>query len=729
MARTSPSLGAHPLRPVAVWALVVLAYIGGTLVFLWPMPAQMQTHIWGDRFDAWTTLWLIEHLGRGIADGTLAAQTTDILFPIGYNLWSFGHAALQGIGALMVAVGLPLVWSYNALLVLSLATTGLAGHLLGRALGGGHTSGFVAGVVLCTSPYLYGEGAAGCIELTAAGLIPLFGWTLVRLARQPTWTRALQSALALAIIGPFNWYYTLFAGMLGLGLVAWHLVEGHRRAAAMGLGAMVLAGALNAPLVPLVRRETPTRPDIDPIAFTDEATWNRAKEVADVRVPLAELTEDRMLELDALQVVQNSTRVPALLVADFPVNPLDSTPGRLAFGLGLLGFLAAPRQTRGWAVIGLGATVLTLGPFLTIDGTPPLPGWSAENPLPYYYAYEHIPFFSKAYRPYRIGVIALTCLAACAGAGLGALRGRLPELARHGFVGLVALVGFTQPHWAQNQPSDRPLGDARIPAMYEHLRELPDGAVIEVPLAYQPYSVANARFQYNQVVHRKPLLNCNQLIRRTDLAAFRDYVEDNAFLQSVLDLGRHELPLNFGQSDLAALHQDGFRYVVAHRKVEADAVQLAGDIGPADLVGLAGFRVLRLSLGDPIFQDDFGMIFALPAAEGDRRWVVDEGAVVAIDVPMDARGLGLPVVLRPADTLELWSGQGRTLAFWARVDTPGAAVRVEGADQTTRIPIVEDPAHWQWVEVGLPDEPVAVSLEGIGDATSELAITRVEVAP
>ena len=727
MARGSPTPGRERLADVGAWIGVVAAYVVGTVVFLWPMPARMGTHIWGDRFDAWTTLWLIDHLGEGLADGTLTAQTTEIIFPIGYNLWSFGHAALQLIGAVMVAVGFPLVWSYNALLVLGIATTGLAGHLLGRTLGGGHVSGFIAGVVLCTSPYLYGEGAAGCIELTAAGLIPLFGWTLVRLAREPTWTRALQSALALAIIGPFNWYYTLFAGMLGLGLVAWHVVEGHRRAAAMGLGAMVLAGALNAPLVPLVRRETPTRPQIDPIAFTDEATWNRAKEVADVRVTLDELTEDRLLELDALQVVQNSTRVPALLVADFPVNPLDSTPGRLAFGLGLIGFLAAPRQTRGWMVIATGATVLTLGPFLTIDGTPPLPGWSAENPLPYYYAYEHVPFFSKAYRPYRIGVIALTCLAAMAGAGLGSLRGRLPEWARVAFVALVAVAGFSQPHWASAKPAERPLADARIPTIYERLAELPDGAVIEVPLAYQPYSVANARFQYNQVVHDKPLLNCNQLIRRTDLANFRDYVDDNPFLQTALDLGRRPLPYSFGGAELAALHADGFRYVVAHTKVEADAVQLAGDMGTADLLGLAGFEILRLSLGEPVLGDDFAVGFGVPADRSGRTWTLGEDAIQSIELDMDAMNLGLPIVLQPEDTLPLWEGQAGTLAFWARVDTEGLAVRVEGTE-VRRQALVMDAAHWQWVEVALPDEAVSVSLEGVGAQAAQLAVTRVEVA-
>lgn len=717
------------------WAAVAAVYGLGTAVFLWPLPAHLGTHIWGDRFDAWTTLWLIDHLAEGLRSGTLTAETDQILFPIGYNLWSFGHAALQGIGAVMVAVGLPLVLTYNLLLIGALATTGLAAHLLGRALGGSHAAGFVAGGVMATSPYLYGEGAAGCIELCAAGLLPLFAWTLVRLARQPDRRRTLQAAAALAIVGPFNWYYTLFAGLFGLGFTVWMAVMSQRRTAALALLAMTLAGLANAPLIPLVRRETPSRPDISPEAFAQRDIWQRAKEVADVRAPLADLTEDRLIELDALQVLQNSTRLPALLVADFPVNPLDSTPGRLAFLVGLVGLAASPRRAGGWMVIAGGATLLTLGPFLTIDGTPPLPAWSAESPLPYYYAYTWVPFFAKAYRPYRIGVIALMCLAAAGAAGLGAMAPRVHRRWPVVAATLVCLVGFSQPLWAtsansRTPPAQRPLADAGIPAVYAQLAALPPGGVIEIPLAYQPFSVANARFQYNQVRHRQPLLNCNQLIRRTDLAAFRDYVLANDFLGLLLDLGRQGPPYAFAGADLAALHGDGFRYVVFHPRVEADAVQLAGDVGPADLIGLPALDLLRWTLGEPLIADRDAWVFALPNDTApSQRWRLDADAFVDVPHTFDAQALGLPAVLRPDDRLALYAGPGRHLSLWARVDTPGVVLEAQGAGDVapTRLSLPADPGHWTRFEVAL-EGGAAVTLVGAGTDTAQVAFTRVQVA-
>lgn len=739
MSEATPSTPSPPTgRSWRAWLGVLAVYLAGAGLFLWPLPLHLDTHIWGDRFDAWTTLWLMDHLGEGLREGTLQAETTEILYPFGYNLWSFGHAALQAMGAVMVALGLPLVASYNLLLLGGIASTGLFAHLLGRELGGSHAAGFVAGGAMASSPYLYGEGAAGCIELTLAGLIPLFAWTLVRLARRGTWQRALQSALALAIVGPFNWYYTLFTGMFGLGFAAWMALTGRLRTAGLALGAMALAGLLNAPLIPLVRRETPTRPTIEAEAWADRATWTRAKEVADVQVPLAELTDERLLELDALQVIQNSTRLPALLRADFPVNPLDSTPGRLAFLVGLVGFAAAPRRTAGWVILAGGATVLTLGPFLTIDGTPPLPRWSVDSPLPYFYAYEHIPFFSKAYRPYRIGVIALMCLSAAGAAGLGALRGGrrpLPPRAAQGLAAAVLLVGFSQPLWVHDQPALRPMAEAAIPPLYERLRDATPGAVVEVPLAYQPFSVANARFQYNQVVHDQPLLNCNQLIRRTDLARFRQYVLGNSFLETLLDLGRTPPPYRFSGEDLADLAEDGFRYVVLHHKVEADTVRLAGDVGPADFVGLAAREMLQRTLGAPVIEDADGAVFVLPEAEAvaGRIYRTEAEGYLALDHPLDAARTGLPVVLQPGQRLVLWEGRGRAFGLWVRAEAEGLQVMdldADGVSEAVAGPrLGADAAHWTWVGGRLDGSgPRSLQLVNAGTDPGRLWLTGLELA-
>ena len=717
-------------RPARDAALVALAYTLGSVVFLWPMPAHLGSHVWGDRFDAWTTLWLMDHLHHHLSAGTLTAQTTEILFPVGYNLWSFGHAALQVLGVGLMFCGIPLVPAYNLLLLAGFATSGLAAHALGRALSGSHLGGFVAGITFASSPYLYGEGAAGCIELVAAGLLPLYALTLVRLVREPSPRRAAESAVVLALVGPFNWYYTLFAGMLGLGVVAWHALAGQVRAAAWMLAAIGVAAALDAPLIPLVRRETPTRPPLSAPVFEDADAWARKTSVSDGTVPLGGLDEALLERHDAMQVIENATTVEALVRARFTVNPLQSTPGTLAFAVGLVGAAAAKRRGLGWASIALGATVLTLGPFLRLDETPPLPAWSGRWPLPYYYAYQDLPFFSKAYRPYRIGVVTLTCCAALGATGVAVLAAEV----RRGWLwvgtALLGLVACTQPFWAGDCPARRMLSDAAIPEIYTRLAALPAGAVIEVPLQYQPLTVANARFQYNQVAHRHPILNCNQLIRRTDLLGFRDYVTANSFLSALVDLGRRAPPFRFTAADLQAAARDGFRYIVLHTTAEADDVRLAGNATSADLVGQPAAEMLRVTLGAPVLADDGAQIFAIPAEVADPTrvytWTGDD--VVDLDLPIDARKFGLPVPLTDGAGVPLWQGEAREVSFWARPERgDGLVVRVRSDAGERDVPVTLSPRMWRWIEVPMPEtDALDVSLVAAGGPAS-LRLTRAQV--
>ncbi len=676
------------------------------------MPAQLATRIWGDRFDAWTTLWLMDHLHRHLASGTLAAETTDILFPVGYNLWSFGHAALQFLGVGLMFIGVPLVPAYNILLIGGFASSGLAAHALGKSLSHDHLGGFVAGATFASSPYLYGEGAAGCIELVAAGFLPLFALSLVRLVRDPGWRTAAVSAGVLAIIGPFNWYYTLFAGMLGVGFVGFHLAAGRWSAVQWTCLAMAAAAAIDSPLIPLVRRETPTRPPVSAELFTDSDAWTRVGAIADGLVPLVDLTPARLEEQDAMQVMQNSTTVRALAQARFTVNPLQSTPGMLAFVVGVCGALAARRRGALWACIALVATILTLGPFLRVDETPPLPIWSGRLPLPYYYLYEYVPFFSKAYRPYRISVVTLTCCAALGAAGYAVLALEVRRAWLRAGVVALGVVATTQPFWSGDRPASRPLADPTIPDIYVRLAALPAGGVVEAPLQYQPLTTANARFQYNQVAHRHPTLNCNQLIRRTDLLAFRTYVTNNSFLTTLLDLARQSPPYRFTRADLAQTAADGFRYVVVHTSAEADDVRLAGGMTAADLITEPAFEMLEETLGSPILQDADSRVYAIPDISGKETWTWTGSDTVTLQLPLDAARFGLPMAMPGDSAVTVWEGEARQISFWARAaGYRGVGVRVRSGDVNRDVDVHLVPDRWRWVQVPVTEQgPVTLSL-------------------
>ena len=720
----------HPGLP---WLLAAGVYLAGAALFTWPLVGSLSEAVWGDRFDAWTTMWLIWHLAERLGAGELTAVTDRIFFPVGYNLWSFGHLALQLIAAPLIWLGFSVPAAYNLLLLGSFTGTGLASHALGRRLSGDHWGGLLCGALFTWSPYLYGEMSAGCVELVAAWFFPLQALLMLRLFEEPTWRRAAPVGVLLAMTGPFNWYYTVFSGMLLLAMLGWRATVGGstlRPALLRAAAAIAGAGLINLPLIPLVRQETPERFGITAATFAAE-NWELSKAITNGQVPLAELEVDMLVLNDAMQVAVNSTSLSNLVAAGFPANPLESTPGALAFAFGLFGLVAAGRRALGWAAIAAVFTGLTLGPFLLIDATPPLPEWSLERPLPYYYLYNDVPFFSKAYRPYRLGVVALTALAALAALGFGRLRGRWkPALAAGTF-----LLAALQPHLFDDKPAARPMGDARVPETYAALKALPEGAVIELPLQYQPVSVANARLQYFQVVHERPMLNCNQLIRRTELVQFKDYVGGNRFLQTALDIGRQSPPLAWTDDDLAALRDDGFGYVIAHAGFAPARLRLSGYQGEADRLRQPAWAMLAEAFGEPALEGDGLMVYALPQADALtpgrlRRWTGDDFVEVA--VPWTE--LKLPVLLREGDAIPLdGPPDARAFSAWLhRLDGDGGVV-LASSDPVWSAPLLTPEARWRWSEV--PDLPTLAAggewmLVATGGAvTLELDALQFRVAP
>ena len=707
------------------------------------MPAEIQTKIWGDRFDAWTTLWLIDHLSIRLETWNWDPITTDILFPIGYNLWSFGHMALQLIGAFFVTLGIPLVVSYNLLLLGGIWTSALATHALAHELTRSHRAAFVAGTTFATTPYLYAEGGSGCIELVAAGLIPLYVLSLVRLTRRPSIRRGITATLVLAVIGLFNWYYTLFAGMFGLAFLGWQIIEigprrlrapvcaSHRKGLSLVLISMVCAAVLNAPLISEARRETPERPGISAELFADETVFTEVRSVTNGSYDIAKLNEDMLKRVDALQVHFNSTSVRALVEGQFEVNPLHSTPGTLAYVVGVFGLIAAGRRTWGWIAIATGSTVLTLGPFLNVSGALLLTPAAADWPLPYHWAHEHLPFFSKAYRPYRIGIIASTALAVSGAVGAAAwIRSNTMPSFKPILV-LLGLAAFSQPHWSGERPSKRPLADATIQDIYTELAQLEPGAVIELPLQYQPVTTANARTQYNQTVHRHPILNSNQLIRRTDLLRFRDFVTHNSVLHTFVDLSRSDPPYVVKSRDIEDLQKQGFRWIVAHRIIPDDTVSLAGEMVHADLLPIEAWQLLETMFGAPIVDNGESVIWDMQQASLQAEVIrVDGHNTIDLGLIFDPVETGFPLVLFPGQSTSVYEGNMTRFTAWVHLEQENgeANLRIEDEGIVREEPLPIQAGHWTYIDIPIQGQgEIRLKIVGRGDTPIRLHITQAKV--
>ncbi|MFH1465427.1 MAG: hypothetical protein ABIO70_13650 [Pseudomonadota bacterium] len=730
-------------RAVLTWVGITAAYVLAAVVFTWPLACHLGSAIWGDRFDAWTTLWLLWFLHHAVATGTLAVTTDLISFPTGYNLWSFGHMALQALGVPLIGAGLSVTAAYNVLGIGGLAGTATAGHLLGHRLTGSHAGGALAACVLAYNPLLYGEFSVGSIELVAALFLPLYVLSLVRLCAQPTPARAAVLAAVLAITGPFNWYFSIFCILLTPPLALLLMVGQPRRTSGRSLLLLGAAGVvvllLTFPLFDRIRRETPPRIPLSASVATHEV-MARLVDFHDAQIELRDLDRADIEAFDAAQVVTNSTTVRTLLRQSFEVNPLDSTPGVPAIMLALAGFAAAPRRAWRWLALAALFTLLSLGPFLLWDaGTSPGEAGQTWH-LPYYWLYNYVPYFSKAYRPYRLGIVTLTALAVLAAYAGPWLRSTLGRRGAAAVVVACAFLFATQPHWAPTHPARRGLASTAIPPVYSHLDRLPEGALIELPLLFQPVHLGVAHFQYYQVAHGRPMLNNNQLIRVDDLLALKDLALRNDLVDTFLRLSEPDATqaARVKAEDLRALCDAGFRLLTVHESFPADGASITGPADQAGLLPGPAFALVDDLFGPALLEEDDVRVYDLrrgiARAEAGplpvHHW--REGSLGALD--LFATGhvpTLLPLTTEDDQAFPLGSAPtGATLAevsLWVRVERgAGLALRFLGPDGARIGPLVPATAEvgaWRRLRAIAPAGAVAAELVNSADEPLAVAMT------
>ena len=210
------------------------------------------------------------------------------------------------------------------------------------------------------------------------------------------------------------------------------------------------------------------------------------------------------------------------------------------------------------------------------------------------------------------------------------------------------------------------------------------------------------------------MLNCNQLIRRTELAAFQHYVTANPLLSTFVDLARQSPPWTWSGADAQKLIDDGFGDLVLRTRLPAEAEHLAGYQESADRLGLAALGMLEDAFGPPFLDKDGLIAFKIrPVAAGERTW--DGSSVTAVANPFAE--LGLPVDLQTGQRLDLASGEeaARRFGVWVLPEGAGLSLKVQEGDQSKDTPIPAD-AAWTWMRLPLGDQPWRISLVGEGRA-------------
>lgn len=582
------------LRRRVWWLLPPAVYLAAAVLMTWPLAPRLTTHVagfgFGDGYEVIRQVWWAR---EQIAAGRNPFDQPLLVYPHGFTSWLQWTQPLQYLPAALLAFFVSPLVAFNLVLVLALALNGLGGYALGMTLTGGRRcSALLGGLAFMAFPALQGHlsvGHLGNLILFPAALAARSLWRV--LVQGADWRESVRGGVWLAL--------TALGHVTQIGFVVFPLVV------FLPLGALIAAPRA------VIRHGAPLR----------DQPWARALAllvlggllIVPFFAPL--LTEAGRAELTSVEEGGRVTFSTDLLAfaSPSPFGPLEdvglapeyarrvlgtnSAEGSAYLGLIPLALavlaLARRRDARAWAVLALGAMVLSLGPLLKWQDEPvtlAIEDYETHIPLPWVLLGE-LPVFDATRTPGRFNLATGLAMSALVSVGAGIALDRVRQRGARAALA-VALGGLILLEYQLFWPF--PTDDARQPGYFRALAQAQDvRAVLNVPA--DDLLVAKIGL-YQQTIHGKALI-AGHTLRRTP--------QDPAVL-ALLDRAALGGPaadwagLRAGQAP-ALLSAAGADRVIVH-KAHLDRPDSARDW-------------LSRALGEPEYEDERIAAFAVPAAD------------------------------------------------------------------------------------------------------------------
>ncbi|HET6793995.1 MAG TPA: hypothetical protein VFH45_06115 [Acidimicrobiales bacterium] len=537
----------------AVGAITVVV-----LAFYWPLVHHLNTLTLSDGADGASFLWNYWDIPHELAAGHDPFVTGGLFHPVGvdtafntntplFSLLSWPLARIFGLGVAASLLGLACV-----------IATGVAGYLLARRECGRADAAVVAGVAFALLP----RHVLASLDAYNISHLELIGFGLLaalRLFERPTRGRAVVLGVVggLTVCTDFTLAFFLGLAVALVAAVRWR-PPNPAAAARRGAEAAATAAVVSAPVwIPAARA-----------VAGHELTPLRGFGGADT------------FSADLLSWVVPPDFHPWWGTAVAGLNQHTgggrlAYPGLVTLVLGLVGLaVARGRVRRTWGVLAGVFFVLSLGPFLVVDGQAggglTYLGDHFALPLPYF-VLRLVPGLGELRVPSRFADVAALGLAVLGAVALARLSTRLEAVRRPGLARAVpaaaaalVVMDLLTRFW--------PLQPVAVPAAYRAIAAAPgDAAVLEVPLQWRDGvtrvgdNAANRDdtiFLYYATSHGHPLVSgmvarypAGRLARLTSIPVYRQLLA----LESEPGFADRA---TFTAADLARL---GIGFVVLHR--------------------------------------------------------------------------------------------------------------------------------------------------------------------
>jgi hypothetical protein len=596
-------------------ACALLGYVVLALVFAWPLPLHLATHLTGSPDgDTGVYVWNQWVFHHEVLTHHTSPYYTDRIFSMTgrADLSLHNYTVLGNLLALPLIGLFGVVATFNLIYLFVTVLSGYAMFLLARAIKtGADFEAWLAGVMFAWSPMLVTRGA-GHFSLVAAAPLPLFVLLLMRAHRHRRLRDAAWLGLIVALAFGADVYYAVYCVILAAAYATWHVASVKRRPEAgrgrqagwwavdvmiLSVGGLVLALLITGGwVITLFQRQISIRELYTPVlALTILITFRVASryQAIGVSTDRTALLRTALLALFAglIAAILLSPLLSALWlrIADgrFVSPPIywRSSPA----GVDLLAFVIpnpnhplAPAAWRVWlsgrfdgylesvASIPLSAVLVlylawrrgwraprmwvALGLAFTLLALGPfihIGDFNTHVPGPWALL-RYVPVISLARNPARIAVLITLVLAVLFALALSFLREtRTTRTWVRWSITAIVILELL--------PVPRPLYSARVPAIYDRVAADPhDVRVLQLPFGVRDgtssFGNYTARTQYFQTRHGKPLLGgVLSRISEGRVKAIRSYPILDAFIR--LSEGK---PLQPGAAELLVAHTPEF---------------------------------------------------------------------------------------------------------------------------------------------------------------------------
>lgn len=546
-------------------AVALAAYVVVAIVFSWPLPLNMSTHLTGvPGGDTGVYVWNQWVFRHEILQEGHFPYFTDRIFSLTEptNLSLHNYTVFQNLLALPLIGILGVVTTFNVIYLLMTVLTAYTTFLLAKHVTGHVAESWLAGALFAWSPLLVTRGTEH-FSLVAAAPLAIFLLVLLKADGHERFRDAVALGATEWLAASTDVYYAVYCLLIGAIFLAARVVAIHRSPLAgrsvavrwaldvlilsMGgfIAALVISGGWQITIMgrPLPIHSLYTPMMLLTILVAIRVAWELRSSLLPtsglwqfIRFSLAAGVVAMFLlspvlyatairirtsgQLDPSKIFWRSSPGGVDLLAIFLPNPnhpfapvamvdwLNSLPTKYIEGLVSVPLVAivtlCVAWRAGWIPSRWWTGLTVLFGLLALGPFIHIAGVNTYVPGPWAFL-RYVPILGLTRSPSRFSVVLMLGIAILFATALAALTRRYPAKRRVIVTTVGALLLF------ELLPAPRPIYSAAIPRMYQHVKDAPrDVRLLELPVGARDgtSSIGNftARSQFHQTFHEKALV-------------------------------------------------------------------------------------------------------------------------------------------------------------------------------------------------------------------------------